>query len=106
MPNCNKVILLGNVGKDPVYKELEGGKQVCSFTLATNEQWTGKDGEKKKNTEWHYVEIWGKAAETASKHLSSGHEVLVEGMLKTKSWEDSGGNKRQRTVVYTNGWKI
>jgi len=86
----NKVILLGRLGKDPEVRNLENGNQVANFSIATSEYSKDKSGNKKESTEWHNIVLWGKVAEIASKYLKKGNQVLVEGKIKTRSWEKDG----------------
>ena len=94
----NKVLLIGNLGRDPEQKFLQNGGSVCTFSLGTNESYT-KDGEQKERTEWHNVVFFGKLAEIAGEYLSKGSNIYVEGSLKTEKWEDRDGNKKQITKV-------
>lgn len=86
----NKVILIGNLGKDPEVKHLDGGSAVANFSIATSERYTNKKGEKVAETEWHNLELWGKQAEIAEKYLTKGSKIYVEGKLKTDSYEKDG----------------
>lgn len=88
MASVNKVILVGNLGRDPELKSLESGMAVCTFSLATNERWKDKSGEAQERTEWHRIVTWGKIAEACGKYLSKGRPVYVEGRLQTRSWTD------------------
>ncbi len=99
MAGVNKVILLGNLGKDPDIMTLESGVKVARFPLATNAYFKGKDGEMTERTEWHQVVLWRNRAELAEKYLSKGRMVYVEGRLQTRQWEDKEGNKRYTTEV-------
>ncbi|HEY3354342.1 MAG TPA: single-stranded DNA-binding protein [Polyangia bacterium] len=99
MASVNKVILVGNLGKDPELRYTPGGQAVCDLRLATTDSYTGKDGEKKESTEWHTVVVWGKQAENCSQYLSKGRQVYVEGRLRTRSWDDKEGKKQYRTEV-------
>ena len=81
---------------------IPSGAAVCEFRLATNESWTGKDGQKQDRTEWHRVVVWGRRAETCGKYLSKGRQVYLEGRLRTRSWEDKEGNKRYTTEIVAN----
>jgi single-strand DNA-binding protein len=94
----NKVMLIGNLGRDPEQKFLQNGGSVCTFSLGTTESYT-KDGEQKERTEWHNVVFFGKLAEIAGEYLSKGSNVYLEGSLKTEKWEDRDGNKKQTTKV-------
>ncbi|HUD71366.1 MAG TPA: single-stranded DNA-binding protein [Dongiaceae bacterium] len=99
MGSVNKVILVGNLGRDPEVRYTQGGSPVANFTLATNEAWTDKAGAKQEKTEWHRVVAWGKMAEIARDHLGKGKQVYIEGSLQTRQWEDRDGNKRSTTEI-------
>nr|WP_303328167.1 single-stranded DNA-binding protein [uncultured Butyricimonas sp.] len=94
----NKVILVGTVGKDPEVRNTQNNK-VATFSLATNESYKDKNGEKKIVTEWHNVVIWGKLAETVEKYVKKGNHLYLEGKLSSRSWEDQNGTKRYITEV-------
>lgn len=98
----NKVQLIGHVGQDPEVKDLEGGKKVANLTLATNDYYTNDKGEKVENTEWHKVAAWGKIAEIIEKYVVKGKEIVVEGKLTHRSYEDKDGTKRYVTEVVAN----
>jgi single-strand DNA-binding protein len=97
--SVNKVILVGNVGKDPETRYLEGGTAVCSFSLATSETYRNRDGEKITNTEWHNVVLWRGLAEVAEKYVKKGSQLYIEGRIRTRSWDDKDGNKRYTTEI-------
>ncbi|MFC2115299.1 single-stranded DNA-binding protein [Bacteroidota bacterium] len=97
--SVNKVILVGNVGKDPETRYLEGGTAVCSFSLATSETYRNRDGEKVTNTEWHNVVLWRGLAEVAEKYVKKGSQLFIEGRIRTRSWDDRDGNKRYTTEI-------
>ena len=100
MAGINKVILVGNLGKDPEVRYLEGGTAVANFTLATSETYKDRtSGEKKTQTEWHNVVLWRGLAEVAEKYLKKGNQVYVEGKIRTRSWEDKEGNTRYTTEI-------
>ena len=100
MASVNKVILVGNLGRDPEVRYTQSGQAVANFTLATTDRWTDKQtGEKQERTEWHRIVVWGKQAELARDYLSKGKQLYVEGRLQTREWEDRDGNKRQTTEV-------
>ena len=99
MASVNKVILIGNLGRDPEVRYTQGGSPVANFTLATNEVWTDKGGQRQERTEWHRIVVWGKQAEIAREHFHKGKQVYVEGSLQTREWNDKEGNKRQTTEV-------
>jgi single-strand DNA-binding protein len=95
----NKAILIGNLGRDPELRYTQNGQAVANFTLATNESWTDKGGEKVERTEWHRVVAWGKVGELCAQYLSKGRTVYVEGRIQTREWEDKDGNKRSTTEI-------
>lgn len=97
--SVNKVILLGRLGGEPELKYTPAGNSVCSFSLATSEQWKDKEGKKQERTEWHRVVIWGKLAELASQYLNKGHQVYLEGKNQTRKWDDKNGVTRYTTEV-------
>jgi single-strand DNA-binding protein len=97
--SVNKVILIGNVGKDPETRYLEGGTAVCSFPLATSETYRNRDGEKITTTEWHNVVLWRGLAEVAEKYVKKGSQLYIEGRIRTRSWDDRDGNKRYTTEI-------
>jgi single-strand DNA-binding protein len=99
MASVNKVILLGNLGRDPEVRFTQGGTPVANFTMATTERWNDPSGEKKEKTEWHRIVVWGKQAEIAGEYLKKGRPVFVEGSLQTREWTDRDGNKRYTTEV-------
>ena len=102
MSGVNKVILIGNLGRDPEVRYTKSGQAVASFSLATSERWTGKDGNKEEKTEWHRVVAWGKLGEICGEYLSKGKQVYIEGRLQTREWEDNDGNKRSTTEIVAN----
>jgi single-strand DNA-binding protein len=100
MAGINKVILVGNLGKDPEVRYLEGGTAVANFSIATSETFKDRNsGEKKTNTEWHNVVLWRGLAEIAEKYLKKGMQVYVEGKLRTRQWQDKDGNNRYTTEI-------
>lgn len=99
MAGVNKVILVGNLGRDPEVRYTKNGQAIASFSLATTERWTGKDGNKEDRTEWHRVVAWGKLGEICGEYLSKGKQVYIEGRLQTRDWEDKDGNKKSTTEV-------
>lgn len=102
MAGVNKVILVGNLGRDPEVRYTKSGQAVASFSLATSERWTGKDGNKEEKTEWHRIVAWGKLGEICGEYLSKGKQVYIEGRLQTREWEDNDGNKKQTTEIVAN----
>jgi single-strand DNA-binding protein len=96
----NKVILIGNLGKDPEIRRLENGAVVASFSIATSESFTDKNsGEKKEITDWHDIVLWRGLAEIAEKYIRKGTKIYVEGKLKKRSWQDKEGNTKYNTEV-------
>ena len=95
----NKVIIVGNLGKDPEVRFTPGGKAVAKFPVATSERWTDQDGNKQERTEWHNVVVWGKQAETCGQYLAKGRQVFVEGSIRTRQYDDKDGNKRYITEI-------
>jgi len=98
----NKVMVIGNVGRDPEMRYIPSGKPVTSFSVATSRSWTNADGERCEETEWFNVVAWGGLAEICKQHLCKGQQVYIEGRLQTRSWEDHEGRKRFRTEVVAN----
>lgn len=97
--SVNKVILVGNVGKDPEVKHLDGGSVVASFSLATTDNYKNKAGEKVSTTEWHNIVIWGKLAEVVEKWVTKGKQLYLEGKITTRSWDNKEGVKQYRTEI-------
>jgi single-strand DNA-binding protein len=97
--SVNKVILVGNLGRDPEVRHTPGGAKVANFTMATNEVWTDRDGQRQQRTEWHRIVVWGRQAETVGEYLRKGRQVYIEGRLQTRQWTDNQDQKRQTTEV-------
>lgn len=95
----NKVILLGNLGRDPEVRFTGGGQSVCNFTVATSDSWKDKSGQKQERTEWHRIVVWGKLAELCGEHLKKGRQCYVEGRLQTREWTDKEGRKNFTTEI-------
>ena len=103
----NKVILVGNLGRDPELRATPSGQQVASFSLATNRKWKDRDGNRQEQTEWHNIVCWGRQAEIAGQYLSKGRQIFVEGRLQTNSWEDKqSGEKKYRTEVVCDNFQM
>ncbi|HTF03687.1 MAG TPA: single-stranded DNA-binding protein [Bacteroidia bacterium] len=100
MAGVNKVILIGNLGKDPEVRYLEGGIAVANFPVATTESFRDKNGNKQEQTEWHQIVMWRRLAEVAEKYLRKGQQVYIEGKIRSRSWEDKEGNKRYTTEIF------
>ena len=99
MAGVNKVILVGNLGKDPEVRYLDNGVAVANFSLATTENYKNKEGERVSQTEWHNIVLWRGLAEVAEKYLKKGASVYIEGKIKTRKWEDKEGNTRYNTEI-------
>ena len=100
--SVNKVILIGNLGRDPEVRYTPSGQAVANFTVATNEAWTDKSGQKQERTEWHRVVVWGKAAENCGEYLSKGRQVFIDGRLQTREWTNKEGAKQFTTEIVAN----
>jgi single-strand DNA-binding protein len=99
MASVNRVILVGNLGRDPELRYTAGGQPVASFSIATNERWNDREGKTQERTEWHRIVVWGKQGENCANYLQKGRTVYIEGRLQTREWEDKEGQKRQTTEV-------
>ena len=92
--SVNKVILVGRLGKDPETRYTSGGQAVCHFSMATDESFKSRSGERQKRTEWHRITIWGKQAEIAQQYLKKGAQIYLEGSIRTSEWTDKEGQKK------------
>ena len=99
MGSVNKVILVGNLGRDAELRYTPGGAAVATLNMATTEVWNDKAGQKQEKTEWHRVVLWGKPAESLKEYLTKGKQIYVEGRLQTRQWDDKDGNKRYTTEI-------
>lgn len=99
MAGVNKVILVGNLGKDPEVKHLESGSVVANLTLATTEAYKDKNGQRVENTEWHDLELWDGQAKVAEQYLKKGSQIYVEGKIKSDTWQDDQGNNRKKIRI-------
>lgn len=99
MASVNKVILVGNLGRDPELRYTQQGTAVANFTLATNENFQKKDGSREERTEWHRIVAWGKTGELCSQYLSKGRTVYIEGRIQTREWENKEGQKQKTTEI-------
>lgn len=99
MKSLNRIMLIGNLGRDPEVRYAGGGTAVCNFTLATNESWKDRDGNSQERTEWHKIVAWGKLGEICGEFLAKGKAVYIEGRTQTREWEDRDGQKRKTTEV-------
>jgi len=102
MLGVNKVILIGRLGRDPELRYTPGGQAVASFTIATSERWTDKNGQRQERTEWHNIVAWSKLAELANQYLKKGSPAYIEGKITTRSWDDRDGNKKYKTEIIAN----
>lgn len=103
----NKVILVGRLGRDPETRYTSSGQAVCNFTMATDESFKSRSGEKQQRTEWHRIVMWGKLAEIAQQYLKKGQLVYIEGRLQTRQWDDKrDGSKKQTTEIVANSMKM
>jgi single-strand DNA-binding protein len=99
MGSVNKVILVGNLGRDAELRYTPGGAAVATLNMATTEVWNDKAGQRQEKTEWHRVVLWGKTAESLAEYLTKGKQIYVEGRLQTRQWDDKDGNKRYTTEI-------
>lgn len=102
----NRVILIGNLGRDPEVRTLESGTMVAKFSVATNESYKDRNGEWQDLTEWHDVVVWRALAERAQQQLKKGSQVYIEGKLTHRSWQDQNGNNRRTTEVLANTFRL
>lgn len=103
----NKVILVGNLGRDPELRSTPSGQQVASFSLATSRKWKDRDGNRQEQTEWHNIVCWGRQAEIAGQYLTKGRQIFVEGRIQTQSWEDrQSGEKKYRTEIVCENFQM
>ncbi len=106
MASVNKVILIGNLGKDPETRYMSSGEAVTNITLATTDSWKDKNGEKQEKTEWHRVTFYRKLAEIAGEYLKKGRSVYIEGRLETRKWTDKNGVERYTTDIIATDMKM
>ena len=99
MGSVNKVILVGNLGRDAELRYTPGGAAVATLNLATTEVWNDRNNQRQEKTEWHRVVLWGKQAESLQEYLTKGKQIYVEGRLQTRQWDDKDGNKRYTTEI-------
>src|SRR5499426_2173383 len=102
MASVNKVILVGNLGRDPETRYTTGGDAVTNIRLATTDTWKDKNGEKQERTEWHNIVFYGRQAEIAGEYLKKGRQIYVEGRLQTRKWQDKEGQDRYTTEIVAN----
>jgi single-strand DNA-binding protein len=103
MASVNKVILIGNVGKDPEIRYMQSGEPIANFSLATNEVWNDKSGQRQERTEWHRVEVFGKTAQVVRDYVTKGKPIYIEGSIRYEEWTDKDGNKRNTTRIRVSG---
>jgi single-strand DNA-binding protein len=99
MSSLNKILLIGNLGKDPEVRYTPDGSPVATFSLATSDSWTDKSGSKQEHTEWHTIVAWNRLADLSKRFLSKGRQVYIEGRIRSREWTDRDGNKRRTTEV-------
>jgi len=99
MASVNKAIIVGNLGRDPEMRYTQSNTPVATFSVATTDQWTDKNGERQERTEWHRVVAWARLAEICGQYLQKGKQVYIEGRLQTREWEDQNGQKRYTTEI-------
>ncbi len=97
--SLNKVLLIGNLGKDPEVRYTGAGRAVASFTLATSWRWKDQDGNDQERTEWHRIVAWGPLADICGQYLSKGKQVFIEGRIQSRDWEDADGNRRTTVEI-------
>ena len=97
--SVNRVMLIGNLGKDPEVRFTPSGRAVARFPLATSEVWNDQEGQRQERTEWHNVVVWGKQAESCGQYLAKGRQVYVEGSIRTRQYDDKDGNRRYITEI-------
>lgn len=106
MASVNKVILIGNLGRDPETRYMSNGEAVTNITVATTDTWKDRNGEKQEKTEWHRVTFYRKLAEIAGEYLKKGRQVYIEGRLETRKWTDKTGNDRYTTEIIATDMKM
>ena len=99
MASVNKVILVGNLGKDPEVRFTPSGRAVAKFSIATTESWMDQESGRQERTEWHNIVVWGKQAESCGQYLAKGRQVFIEGAIRSRSYDDKEGNKRYITEI-------
>jgi single-strand DNA-binding protein len=99
MSSLNKILLIGHLGKDPEVRYTPDGSPVATFSLATSENWTDKNGTRQEHTEWHTIVAWNRLADLSKRFLTKGRQVYVEGRLRSREWTDRDGNKRRTTEI-------
>ena len=104
--SVNKVILVGRLGRDPETRYTGGGQAVANFSVATDETYKDRNGERQKRTEWHKIVVWGKQAEIAQQYLKKGSLVFIEGRIQSREWQDKEGQKRTSFEIVANNFRM
>jgi single-strand DNA-binding protein len=104
--SVNKVILVGRLGRDPETRYTSGGQAVANFSVATDESFKDRNGERQKRTEWHKIVVWGKQAEIAQQYLKKGSLVFIEGRIQSREWQDKEGQKRTSFEIVANSFRM
>jgi single-strand DNA-binding protein len=104
--SVNKAILVGRLGKDPETRYTSSGQAVCNFTMATDETYKDRAGERQKRTEWHRIVVWAKQAEIAQQYLRKGSLIYLEGRIQTRQWDDKEGQKRTTTEIVATNFRM
>ena len=104
--SVNKVILVGRLGRDPETRYTGGGQAVANFSLATDETYKDRNGEKQKRTEWHKIVVWGKQAEIAQQYLKKGSLIFIDGRIQSREWQDKEGQKRTSFEIVANNFRM
>jgi single-strand DNA-binding protein len=104
--SVNKVILVGRLGRDPETRYTGGGQAVANFSVATDESYKDRNGERQKRTEWHKIVVWGKQAEIAQQYLKKGSLVFIEGRIQSREWQDKEGQKRTSFEIVANNFRM
>ncbi len=104
--SVNKVILVGRLGRDPETRYTSSGQAVCNFTMATDESYRDRAGERQKRTEWHRIVVWSKQAEIAQQYLRKGSLLYIEGRIQTRQWDDREGQKRTTVEIVANNFRM
>jgi len=106
MPGLNKVMLIGHLGKPPALRWLESGQAMCKLSIATSERYKDKSGQSHERTEWHKVVMWRETAELADRLLDTGHQVFIEGRLRSRTWQDGDGVEHRSTEIVADRFEL
>lgn len=104
--SVNRVFLVGRLGRDPEMRYTSAGQAVCNFSLATDETYRDRNGERQKRTEWHKIVVWGKQAEIAQQYLKKGSLIFIEGRIQSRQWDDKEGQKRTSFEIVANNFRM